>query len=171
MFCAHKEYYWARRILAFPFDFDCLGINSLDFLTPSDRQRKMYFTYIFTFCKFRGFIAAHRLGPFSTDLPILRFSLIPCLSRLQRMSSQSSVLEQQNNQRLEELSRKVTTLRNVSIFVVVADNLGDDRYSFTGFRSIIYWSGRKIPRVSICWVLRVKSSPGSPRPWKILQDG
>jgi hypothetical protein len=29
------------------------------------------------------------------------------------MSSQSNVLEQQNNQRLEELSRKVTSLRNV----------------------------------------------------------
>jgi len=33
------------------------------------------------------------------------------------MASQSSVLEQQNNQRLEELSRKVTSLRNVSPFV------------------------------------------------------
>jgi hypothetical protein len=29
------------------------------------------------------------------------------------MSSQNNVLEQQNNQRLEELSRKVTSLRNV----------------------------------------------------------
>jgi hypothetical protein len=30
------------------------------------------------------------------------------------MSSQSNILEQQNNQRLEELSRKVTSLRNAS---------------------------------------------------------
>ena len=68
--------------------------------------------------------------------------------KTRNMASQSSVLEQQNNQRLEELSRKVTSLRNVWPFLGFATQadflVGHRRHPYTGIRSVVYRSRRNL---------------------------